>query len=183
MHFLRRKVVCRRLCRGNHIKNVISNIFCRFRHVTGGNNFPDFRKSSVAVSVVMFFFMTVAVVVFFFMTVTVFMSFFITMAVVVFFSMTMAVIMTVQILHIMVMIFMKGIEDHIKIAAVYPRFLHPPDLGVKTVVRNRLQSSFQCFQIRSEINHGRYKHVSADTGRTIKIQFFIHRCSLFLQGG
>ena len=102
---------------------------------------------------------------------------------VVFFSVTMAVVMTVQILHIMVMIFMKGIEDYIKIAAVYPRFLHPSDLGVKTVVRNRLQSSFQCFQIRPEINHGRYKHVSADTGRTIKIQFFIHRCFLFLQGG
>ena len=49
-------------------------------------------------------------------------------------------IISVQICHIMVMILMLFIQQHIKIAHIQPRFFHPADLNVKALHRQACKS-------------------------------------------
>ena len=142
----------------------------------------------MAVAVVFFllmmvtFFMAVAVVLFLF----VMMAFFMAVAVMFFLLMMMAFFLmmvvvffmnrfpcfrqgTVEIGHIVVVIFMFFIQNHVEIAAVNACFLHPSDFHSKPFGRNGRNRLVQRFPICAQVQQGCHKHIPRNTGGCFQI--------------
>ena len=67
------------------------------------------------------------------------MMMFFVMMVMMMFLMMLAMLVTVQIFHVVVMILMCLIKDHVKIAAINARFQHTGNLDPKALVFDRIQ--------------------------------------------
>ena len=75
----------------------------------------------------------------------------------------MAVPAAIKIFHIMVVVFVSFIQDHIKIAGIQPRLLHPADLHLKAAHRQTVQNIHQHLFIHAQIQQSRSHHIPADS--------------------
>lgn len=76
---------------------------------------------------------------------------------------------SVKVLHIMVVIFMLPIQNHMKITGIQPIFLHPGYLNPEPIHRKAVQRILKHLFICSQIQKGRHSHIPADTGHTFQI--------------
>ena len=81
---------------------------------------------------------------------------------------------TVQVRHIMVVIFMICIQQDVKTAAVDARFLYSGDFDIKTGCGNRPERLFQCFPVCAQIQQGCRKHIAGNPGVGFQIEFLFH---------
>ena len=142
----------------------------------------------MAVAVVFFllmmvtFFMAVAVVLFLFVMMAFFMAvavmFFLLMMMAFFLMMVMVFFMNrfpcfrqgaVEIGHIVVMVFMFFVQNHVEIAAVNACFLHPSDFHSKPFGGNGRKRFIQRFPVRSQVQQGCHKHIPRNTGGCFQI--------------
>ena len=75
----------------------------------------------------------------------------------------------IEIGHIVVMVFVFFVQDHIEIAAVDARLLHPGDFHGESFGRDGVQCLFQYLPIRPQVQKGCHKHVSRNAGRRFQI--------------
>ena len=142
----------------------------------------------MAVAVVLFFlvmmalFMTVAVVLFLFVMMAFFMAvavvLFLLMMVTFFLMMVMVFFMNrfpcfrqgaIEIGHVVVVIFMFFVQNHVEIAAVNACFLHPSDFHRKAFGWNGRNRLVQRFPVRSQVQQGCHKHIPRNTGGCFQI--------------
>lgn len=126
----------------------------------------------MAVAVVFFllmmvtFFMAVAVVLFLF----VMMAFFLMMVMVFFMNLFPCFRQgTVEIGHVVVMVFMVFVQNHVEIAAVNACFLHSSDFHCKPFGRNGRKRFIQRFPVRSQVQQGCHKHIPRNAGGCFQI--------------
>ena len=81
----------------------------------------------------------------------------------------MAVSAAIKIFHIMVVVFVSFIQDHIKITGIQPRLLHPADLHLKAAHRQTVQNIHQHLFIHAQIQQSRSHHIPADSRTTFQI--------------
>lgn len=81
---------------------------------------------------------------------------------------------SVEVGHIMVVIFMFCVQNDVEIAAVDTRFLDPGNFDFKTFGGNGGKRFFQHFLIGSEVQERCHKHISADAGGCFEIKLFTH---------
>ena len=81
---------------------------------------------------------------------------------------------TVQVCHIMVVVFMGCIQQDVKAAAVNARFLYSGDFDIKTRCGNRPERLFQCFPVCAQIQQGCRKHIAGNPGVGFQIKFLFH---------
>ena len=127
---------------------------------------------------VMFFFAFVAMAVMFFLAfvavaVVLFLAF-VAVAVMLFLAFVTVMVMffgiadrravAVEVGHVVVVVLMGFIEDHIEITAGNARFLHAGNFNGESICRDGIHRSFQSVQVRPQIQHGGHKHISADAG-------------------
>jgi len=74
-----------------------------------------------------------------------------------------------QIFHVMVMIFMGGIQTHIEVTHVQTGLLHPVDGNGKSVHRQGAKRPLQSLSSGSQIQKRRRRHIAADAGHTFQI--------------
>ena len=75
-----------------------------------------------------------------------------------------------KIFHVMIMILMCLVQNHLKIADIKSGLLHTADLHTKSRHRNRIQYTFQYLFICSEIQKCSHHHISTDSGIAFQIQ-------------
>ena len=76
---------------------------------------------------------------------------------------------TIEVGHIMVMIFMGCIQNDIEITARNAGFLDAGDLHHETVRRDGIQRAFQHLRVCAEVDHRCDEHISADAGGSFKV--------------
>ena len=84
--------------------------------------------------------------------------------------------MAVEVFHVVVMILVRGIENHVEVAGIEARLLHAADANFEALHRQaaehlehgRLASSL--FLRRSQIEKRRHSHVAADARRAFQVQ-------------
>ena len=74
-----------------------------------------------------------------------------------------------QIFHVMIMIFMGGVQAHIEVTHVQTGLLHPADGNGKSVHRQGAKRPLQRLSFRSQVQQRRRRHISADAGHTFQI--------------
>ena len=117
-------------------------------------------------------FLAVTVYMEFFLVMTVCMGCFTIMAMYMRFS-TMTS-MAMQIFHIMVVIFVRMVQQNTKITAVNTSLLYPADFYGKAIRRYTVQNFQQHFPVRAQIQQRSHHHVSADPRIALQIQCFSH---------
>ena len=73
---------------------------------------------------------------------------------------------SIKVFHIVVMVFMFRIQQHVKVTDIQAGFLHAADAHRKSVHRQRSERAFQRFPIRPQIQQGGRRHVAADACKT-----------------
>ena len=93
------------------------------------------------------------------------------MAVYMAFLMSMSVLMAVQIFHIMVMVFMGPVQDHIEVTAVQAGFADTADHRFKAGIDlpDAVCRLLQGLSVRAQIQHGCHEHITADAGTAFQI--------------
>ena len=83
----------------------------------------------------------------------------------------MSVLMAVQIFHIMVMVFMGPVQDHIEVTAVQAGFADTADHRFKAGIDlpDAVCRLLQGLSVRAQIQHGCHEHVTADAGTAFQI--------------
>ena len=74
-----------------------------------------------------------------------------------------------QIFHVMVMIFMSGVQSHVKITHIQTGLLHPAYGNGKSVHRQRAKRPLQSLSSGSQIQKRRRRHIAADASHTFQI--------------
>ena len=77
-----------------------------------------------------------------------------------------------QISHIVVIILMFAVKDHVEIAGIQAGLDNTRDCNPVTGKRQRIQCFLQQFFIRPQIQKRRNQHISADSAGTVKNQRF-----------
>ena len=122
MHFLPRHAMCFCLRVCQNVEDTACHFFCAFRQSSCFNDLPDFRQPTMYMMMCMYIIMimfpaAVAVMHMMFLCMLRMDMFFVVMP-------------TVQICHIMIMIFVFFVQNHRKITGIQTGFFHPgnPDL-------------------------------------------------------
>ena len=76
---------------------------------------------------------------------------------------------TMQIFHIMIMILMHRIQNHVKIAAIKSCLLYTGNLCTKPIYRDTCKYLLQYLRVSTQINQGSNQHVPADSCCTLQI--------------
>ncbi len=76
---------------------------------------------------------------------------------------------TIEVRHIMIMIFMGFIQNDIEITARNAGFLDTGNLHHEAVRGDGIQRAFQRFGVCAEVDHRCNEHISADTGGSFKV--------------
>lgn len=74
-----------------------------------------------------------------------------------------------QISHIMIMVLVLMIQQHIEINRRNPALLHLRNLNVKALRRDRLQNLLQLLLVCTKIQQCTCQHIAADSGITFQI--------------
>ena len=74
-----------------------------------------------------------------------------------------------QISHIMIMVLVLMIQQHIEINRRNPALLHLRNLNVKALRRDRLQHLLQLLLVCTKIQQCTCQHIAADSGITFQI--------------
>ena len=87
----------------------------------------------------------------------------------------------VQIGHVVVVVFVRGVQHHVKIAGIQPGLFHAADVDAKPVQRQTCQRFAQHGFVRAQVQQRRRDHIAADAGVAFQVQgvlFLVH--TLFL---
>ena len=84
-----------------------------------------------------------------------------------------------QIRHIVIVVFVRFVQKHRKIARIKPRFGHPRYPHVESLYGQAPQNSLEFFLVRPKIEKGSYHHVSAYARIALQIQR-LHRSHSFV---
>jgi hypothetical protein len=76
---------------------------------------------------------------------------------------------TIEIGHVMVMVFVFFIQDHIEITAVDARLLDPGNFHLESFGRDGVQCLLQYLTIRSQVQERCHKHISRNAGRRFQV--------------
>ena len=76
---------------------------------------------------------------------------------------------SIEIGHVVVVVFMRLVKDHIEVKAGYARLLHARNLRPEARKRKAGDRPLKSRAVRSQIEQGRGRHVPADTGCALKI--------------
>ena len=101
-------------------------------------------------------------------------------SVLMFFVLMRFAMLSMEIFHIMIVILMRLVKNHIKITNIQSRFFHSADFNLKSLHRKTLQSFTQYFLISSKIQQGSHSHITADSRITFPVQCITHSFLPFL---
>ena len=99
------------------------------------------------------------------------------MAVLMFVLMAMRGGVAVEVGHVVIVVFVRGIQHDVEVAGVEAGLLHARDPDLKPADRQTCQRPAQHSLVRAKVKQRRRNHVAADAGATLQIQCLFH--SLF----
>jgi hypothetical protein len=76
---------------------------------------------------------------------------------------------TIEIGHVMVMVFVFFVQDYIEITAVDARLLDPGNFHLESFGRDGVQCLLQYLTIRSQVQERCHKHISRNAGRRFQV--------------
>jgi hypothetical protein len=82
--------------------------------------------------------------------------------------------MTMKIFHVVVVIFVLGIQQNSKVTGIQSRFRYSADVHLVAPNRQTCQSLQQNLLVSSQIQQGGNSHITADTSSTFQIKCFFH---------
>ncbi len=150
IHLISWHAMCFCFCIRQNRKNIRRCFFRTFRQAAALNNLQNIHKTSVLMYILCIMVMHI-------------------MPMHMLRSMIMCISMTMQIFHIMIMIFMFLIKNHIKVARIQTGFFYPGNADIKSLYRKACKSFFQNLLICSKIQKCCHRHISADTAFTLQI--------------
>ena len=155
-----------RLC--NDPENSAGQLLCPLRHLCAINNRKHILQRAVLVMMpVMAVMMIVVVMMMIIVVVRMPVVIMIVMVVMVFLRFWRS--LSEQIGHVMIMILVFMIQQHIEINRRNPALLHLRNLNVKALRRDRFQHLLQLLLICTKIQQCTRQHISADSGITFQI--------------
>ena len=153
-----------RLC--NDPEDSAGQLLCPLRHLRAINDSKHILQRTVLVVMPVVAVMMI-VVVMMMVVVLVMMPVVIVMVVMVFLRIRRS--LSEQISHVMIMILVLMIQQHIEINRRNPALLHLRNLNVKALRRDRLQHLLQLLLVCPKIQQCTRQHISADSGITFQI--------------
>ena len=81
---------------------------------------------------------------------------------------------SMQIRHVVIVVFMRGVKQHREIARVESRLLHARDARLKPRKRQACQRRREHFLARTQIEQRTHRHVAADARCAFQIQRLAH---------
>ena len=170
-----------RLC--NNPENPAGQLLCPLRHLCAINNRKHVLQRAVlmrmpvmAVMVIVVVVMVIVVVVMVIIVVVVVIVVVVRMSVVIMMIVMVVMVflrfrrsLSEQISHIMIMVLVLMIQQHIEINRRNPALLHLRNLNVKALRRDRLQHLLQLLLVCTKIQQCTCQHIAADSGITFQI--------------
>ena len=81
---------------------------------------------------------------------------------------------SVQIFHIVVVVFMRGIKNNVEVARIKTGFAHTGNLDFVSPNRKARQNRPKLFNACAQIEHRRDEHIAGNSRRAFKVEHFRH---------